>query len=63
MHANWNIHASELEVKFNQAEVDPTCPICKLETEDLQHPSTISGNPKKKLLQITPKNISSLNVF
>jgi hypothetical protein len=26
-----------LKVKFNQAEVDPTCPICKLETEDLQH--------------------------
>jgi hypothetical protein len=26
-----------LKVKFNQAEVDPTSPICKLETEDPQH--------------------------
>ncbi|CAC5385386.1 unnamed protein product [Mytilus coruscus] len=26
-----------LKVKFNQAEIDPTCPICKLEPEDLQH--------------------------
>ncbi|CAC5381734.1 unnamed protein product [Mytilus coruscus] len=26
-----------LKVKFNQAEIDPTCPICKLEAEDLQH--------------------------
>ncbi|CAC5416003.1 unnamed protein product [Mytilus coruscus] len=26
-----------LKVKFNQAEVDPTYPICKLKAEDLQH--------------------------
>ncbi|CAC5376932.1 unnamed protein product [Mytilus coruscus] len=26
-----------LKVKFIQAEIDPTCPICKLEAEDLQH--------------------------
>ena len=37
-----------LKVKFNQAEVDPTCPICKLETEDLQHPSyKLSGIQKQ----------------
>ncbi|CAC5398299.1 unnamed protein product [Mytilus coruscus] len=26
-----------LKVKFNQAEIDPTYPICNLEPEDLQH--------------------------
>ena len=26
-----------LKAKFNQAEIDPTCPICKIEAEDLQH--------------------------
>jgi DNA-directed RNA polymerase specialized sigma54-like protein len=26
-----------LKSKFNQAEVDPTCPICRLETETMTH--------------------------
>jgi hypothetical protein len=26
-----------LKRKFNQAEVDPTCPICRLETETMTH--------------------------
>ncbi|VDI77857.1 Hypothetical predicted protein [Mytilus galloprovincialis] len=26
-----------LKAKFNQAEIDPTCPICNIEAEDLQH--------------------------
>jgi hypothetical protein len=28
---------SSLKSKFNQSEVDPTCPICRLETETITH--------------------------
>jgi hypothetical protein len=39
-----------LKAKFNQAEVDPTCPICKLETEDPQHLSNSLSSGRMFLL-------------